>query len=99
MVGGERALAQGQRVRYHRPMTKIDVAPTQRGFMRGSFRDRDGKECLVQESSLAEEPALRLGAKEGTHVDGQCLGTMHLTQEQVAALIPLLQRFVAAGRL
>jgi hypothetical protein len=72
-------------------MTTITLEPTARGFMGGAFKDRYRQECSIQESSLAEEACIWLGVDKS--------GRMHLTQEMAAALIPLLQQFVATGEL
>ena len=40
---------------------KIAFDYTPRAFVRGSFRDRNGEECSIQESSLATEPCIWLG--------------------------------------
>lgn len=76
-----------------------ELRPTQRGFARAEFTDRYGNACSIQKSSLATEDAIWLGCDEGRHVGGQCLARMHLTQEMVAALLPLLHRFVETGEL
>jgi hypothetical protein len=68
----------------------IDLAPTERGFMRGEFKDRYGKYCSIQQSSIATEDCIWLG------VDNE---RMHLTQQMAADLIPLLQHFVETGEL
>ena len=74
---------------------------TARGFMRADFNDANGTECSIQESSAADEPKLWLGRDSGTHhhITCECMARMHLTIEQVRALIPLLKRFVATGRI
>lgn len=77
----------------------ITLVPTERGFTRAEFMDRYGRTCSIQKSSLATEDAIWLGCDEGRHVGGQCLARMHLTQEMVAALLPLLHRFVETGEL
>jgi hypothetical protein len=70
----------------------IELAPTDRGFLRGEFADLNYERCSVQESSLATGRALWLG------VDGSD-ARMHLSRATVAALLPLLERFAATGRL
>lgn len=80
----------------------IELKPTNRGFIRGDFKDRYGAECSIQESSLAEEYCLWLGCNHETVHDktGQpCGSRMHLTQQMAAGLIPLLSKFVETGRL
>jgi hypothetical protein len=70
------------------------------GFVRGAFTDRYGMPCEIADSTLANESAIWLGCLAGRHnVEGQCLARMHLTQVQVAALIPLLQYFAEHGHL
>lgn len=69
---------------------KIAMHPTVRGFLLGQFWDRYGELCSIQKSSLATEDAIWLGVDEHR---------MHLTQEQVAALLPLLQHFAETGDL
>lgn len=76
---------------------KINIKPTERGFMRGEFLDMDGNLCIIQDSSLATEYALRLGQLEGTHHQGHCLAMMHLTKEMARTLIQALMRFVNNG--
>lgn len=68
---------------------QIKLKRTQRGFLRGDFSDTYGTECSIQESSSATAPRLWLGAST----------RMHLSQEQVKALLPHLQAFVKHGRL
>lgn len=59
---------------------------TARGFRLGTFRDRYGQECSIQESSLAGEYATWLGVDP-------C--RMHLTYEQVRGLSHVLADFLA----
>lgn len=80
----------------------ISVKATGRGFIRGEFSDRYGAACSIQESSLATEDCIWLGCEHETvdHVTNKGAGArMHLTQAIAADLIPLLQTFVATGRL
>ena len=91
---------------------------TNRGFLYSEFKDCYGTDCIIQESSLAEQQAIWLGAKglkvqqfhpnerpawrpyefpEGAQVIGN--ERMHLTREQVADLLPALQRFAGNGHL
>lgn len=91
-------------------VVKLDA--TQRGFARGEFKDRNGEKCSIQKSSIATEDCIWLGindCKPQVCVPGEgwkpvpfphdTLFTtrMHLNKKQVAALIPLLQRFVETG--
>jgi hypothetical protein len=70
----------------------------QRGLPRGaSFTDVDGRECSIQESSLATDTAIRFGVDK-SH-DGRTMERMHLTQDMVRELLPLLKAFAKTGRL
>jgi hypothetical protein len=77
---------------------KLDV--TNRGFARSDFEDLYGSKCSIQESSLATDDAIWLGVHEGSkdYEDKKSV-RMHLNREQVASLLPLLNRFVKTGRL
>ena len=77
----------------------INLKHTERGFLRADFKDRNEQSCSIQESSLATEYAIWLGCNEGTHHMGECMARMHLTQKQVQALLPLLEKFVESGGL
>ena len=79
----------------------MNLQPTSRGFLRADFRDLYGKACSIQESSLADEPALWLGVNDGSHhhLTCDCLARMHISQELAGELIPMLQRFVETGGL
>jgi hypothetical protein len=68
-----------------------------RGFVGWEFKDRYGSSCSLQESSLAGESAIWFGVDED--FQGQKCTRMHLTQEVVAELLPLLQRFLKKGHL
>lgn len=73
-----------------------------RGFVRGEFKDRNGDACSIQESSLATEDCIWLGLnhEQTHHVTGEpCGARMHLTKEMAADLIDILQRFVDTGNL
>jgi hypothetical protein len=100
---------------------KKEVTP--RGFGFYSFVDYNGTECTVQESSLATDECIWIGANkleikefvpgqvgwherpefdEGRVPDGRAYignNRMHLTREQVAELLPILQKFVETGEL
>lgn len=93
----------------------MKVARTNRGFARAEFEDRYGQRCSIQESSLATQDAIWLGVDNtGPHIahpdddtkaryqmrfNAEVNVRMHLTREQVAELLPLLQRFVDTGAL
>lgn len=70
----------------------LKIGTTQRGFDLAAFEDLYGKPCSIQKSSLATEDCIWLG------VDGADF-RMHLTQQHVADLLPLLNRFVETGEI
>jgi hypothetical protein len=77
----------------------IVLKPTQRGLLRGEFEDRYGKQCNIQESSLATDEAIWLGI-EAVSVDGVDYDArMHLTKQQVRDLLPILRYFARNGNL
>lgn len=94
-------------------MTTLAFTRTNRGFARAEFTDYNGEPCSVQKSSLADDDAIWLGVNDphpkifpgdntGWHdyplpENVQCSTRMHLTRDQVAALLPHLQRFVETG--
>lgn len=77
----------------------MKLRQTNRNFDIIEFVDRYGKECSLQKSSLATEDAIWFGCNEGLHFEGKCMARMHLTQEQVAELLPYLQHFIETGEL
>lgn len=85
---------------------KITLRQTQNGFLHGEFEDRYRQRCSIQESSAAD-PCLWLGvdntgpllAGPGGEKEEHILARMHLTQEMVRDLLPLLQHFVEHGDL
>jgi hypothetical protein len=60
-----------------------------RGFAWANFRDTYGEPCSLQESSLIS-PHIWLGRDQMR---------MHLSQEQVKELLPMLQAFVETGKI
>lgn len=81
---------------------------TSRGFGRYEFVDRYGEECSIQESSLATESAIWFGinaasieASNLVESKGKkgALARMHLTQDMVRAILPVLTHFAATGEL
>lgn len=79
---------------------KLNFHVTSRGFKRADFYDLYGSHCSIQESSLATEDAIWLGVHEGSpQYENQESSRMHLTQDQVKALLPSLKKFVKTGRL
>ena len=88
----------------------IVFQPTQRGFLKGEFKDLYGMTCSIQKSSLATDDAIWIGSDGGSHASGNtiipedefpytCMARMHLNREQVSELIPILQFFVDNGEL
>ena len=71
---------------------QITPSVTQRGFTVFSFKDRYDEPCSIQKSSLATEDAIWFGLDK----DNQ---RMHLTQDQVKSLLPILQTFAETGEL
>ena len=104
-----------------KPETPTTMGKTERGFSRMEFKDRNGVDCSLQQSSLAFEDCIWFGcndiglkrftpggvgwedvplANEGPHGVAHIANTrMHLNRDQVAALLPHLQRFVETGDL
>lgn len=72
---------------------------TPRGIWRADFKDSYGKECSIQESSMATEDHIWLGINDGTHHMGSCLARMHLSRSQAKQLIKHLTKFVETGKL
>ncbi len=74
---------------------------TNRGFVRIEFVDKYGSECSLQESSLAFISCVWLGVhKNSPHYnDDGTTSRMHLTQDMVKELLPLLEHFVETGYL
>ena len=62
-----------------------------RGLLVGTFVAQDGDRCSIQESSLATESCIWLGCNE--------FQRMHLTIENVQALLPHLLSFTLTGHL
>ena len=87
---------------------------TQRGFGRFEFVDSYGAQCSVQESSVVPRLWLGIDQPEVKTLTGvpgvgwvkvelpegaEVFGRMHLTQEQVTELLPLLTHFAETGTL
>lgn len=75
----------------------IVLKENSRGFMVGTFIDRYQAKCSIQESSLATEDCIWLGVDSDPHNVDVSWGRMHLTQEMVQALLPILQEFAETG--
>jgi hypothetical protein len=72
-----------------------------RGFLRADFKDRNGEDCSMQESSIATEQCIWLGQNEGTHhhVTGDCLARMHLNRKMAREIGLALLHFADTGEL
>lgn len=80
----------------------ITIDTTSRGFAIAKFKDRNGEACSLQKSSVATEDCIWLGrdaADKDPDTSAPLGGRMHLTQSQVADLLPFLRRFVLTGEL
>ena len=69
---------------------EILITKTERGFPLAEFSDFYNKGCSIQISSLADARCIWFG----TNTD-----RMHLTQDQVEALLPILENFVQTGEI
>ena len=85
---------------------KLEFAPANdRGFIRADFKDHNGEDCSMQESSLQyAEPeedgeCVWLGQNKGTHHRGHCLARMHLTREMAREIGIALLHFADTGEL
>lgn len=79
----------------------IEWSKTERGFLRGEFRDRNGDACSIQESS-ADGGLIWLGCDHETihSVTGEpCGARMHLTRDAARELVGHLAFFSRTGRL
>ena len=75
----------------------LTVGRTDKGLALAEFLDLYGSHCSVQKSSLSESDTIWLGVM--VDMDGRRCTRMHLDQDMVEALIPILQRFVATGEI
>lgn len=90
----------------------LELGHTQRGFAIIKFKDRYDVPCSLQASSLATEAAIWFGCDDANPralspgngwkavempAEYAADTRMHLTQDQVAALLPTLQHFVETG--
>ncbi|MDO8594293.1 MAG: hypothetical protein Q7R93_02140 [bacterium] len=78
-------------------MSTLEFKTNDRGLRTAEFRDSAGSDCSLGESSSVREKAVWLGVS--LSANGSASMRMHLTQEEVEALLPHLQRFVATGKL
>lgn len=77
----------------------FDFKATSKGHIIGSFRDRYGAECSVQESSYPDEPCIWLGVETDSGGESVSNGRMHLNQAAAQELIETLRYFVNEGTL
>ena len=75
----------------------MELQKTSRNFSIAEFSDLYGSKCSLQKSSLATDDAIWLGVD--LPFNGQVGVRMHLNREQLAELLPYLQRFVETGEL
>lgn len=95
-------------------MSGLTIGKTHRGFDLIEFKDYNGESCSLQKSSIATRDVIWLGTEDAkprlfTPNEGWAdvpvppntsfTTRMHLTVEQVEALLPFLQRFVATGEI
>lgn len=73
----------------------VKIFQTKRGFDIAEFTDLYGLSCSIQKSSLATSDALWLGVD--TNREGEATPRMHLSQDMVKELLPLLRRFAKTG--
>lgn len=72
---------------------------TNRGFLVEGFADLYNAPCSIQESSLATQRAIWLGVDDTTHGGFKDYGRMHLSQDMVKELLPVLEYFAENGEL
>lgn len=77
----------------------IDLKPSPKGLIVGTFTDYDGRGCVVQESSSSVDSCLWLGVDWGLHGDPSSEGRMHITKSLALELIPILRHFARTGTL
>jgi hypothetical protein len=84
-------------------MLEMNWKTTDHGFRLGKFSDQNGKQCSVQESSLAINECVWLGCDDDPLIDsvtGQFVGNrMHLTRDMAFYLSSVLLMFAATGYL
>lgn len=90
------------------------IQHTERGFAYSKFEDRYGYKCSLQKSSIATEDCVWFGVDDPSvkvlvpgrgwqdvdiPEDASIYSRMHLNREQVAGILPYLQKFVETGEL
>jgi hypothetical protein len=81
------------------PPEVLKFKPTERGYARFQFEDKAGSACSLQKSSVATEDCIWFGVVQVFDQSNSRPARMHLTQEQVAALLPQLEHFAQTGEL
>jgi hypothetical protein len=80
-----------------KPLT-LAHTETARGFALIKFADLYRQECSIQKSSLATEDCIWFGVD--VDLEGKTTNhRMHLSQEDVKTLLPVLEKFVKTGEL
>lgn len=80
---------------------KLVKSETKRGFQLIEFKDLYGRECSIQESSLVPVPAIWIGVdiSDPPDMKKEVNSRMHLNQNQVKGLLPILQKFADTGEI
>lgn len=78
-----------------------EPTPTDRGFLRADFKDANGKDASIQESSVATESMLWLGlnTEPGSTNPGRGSGRMHLNEQLIRELAALMICYADHGTL
>ncbi len=71
----------------------LKPVPSVSGLPRADFRDAYEDACSIQDAEAGDPPRIMLGANDVNGVPAR----MHLTQDMVRELLPLLHRFVETG--
>ena len=94
--------------------TAMHLKFTEHGYPYYRFRDRYDADCVIQKSSLATENVIWMGIEKAEakifvqgygwigyplHEAVMINSLMHLTQEQVKEILPVLQRFAKTGEI
>lgn len=77
----------------------IALKPSPRGLIVGLFKDRDGRDCVIQEASTVSEQCLWLGVDCGFDGEDITGARMHLNKALALELLPLLRHFARTGTL
>ncbi len=74
---------------------KLEIKPNHRGSPRAEFKDKYESQASIQDSTIAGYPMIWLGVDRDP--EGNTGWRMHLTQEMVQDLMPLLTAFIETG--